>query len=220
MAVTAPLTPAPPDAARRGFLVAALWTAVFTQLLVGGFVAASGTGRVVQIPAVAAQAATPLGPQPLPPLPQVRPVGLTVPAIGVAENQLVDLAKLPTGELEVPVDFARVGWFVGGAAPGAPGPAVVAGHVDSRAGPAVFFRLRELRAGDAIEVPLSDGTVASFVVDTVEQHAKDAFPTAAVYGPVPGSALRLITCGGTFDYAARSYRDNIVVYASAAADRT
>ena len=54
-----------------------------------------------------------------------------------------------------------------------------------------------------------------FAVTRVEQYPKDAFPTAAVYGPVPGPELRLITCGGTFDRQAGSYRDNIVVYATA-----
>ena len=44
----------------------------------------------------------------------------------------------------------------------------------------------------------------------------DRFPTAAVYGPAAGPQLRLITCGGTFDPAVRSYESNVVVYAVAA----
>lgn len=165
------------------------------------------------VPAVSAAPAVG-GPQPLPPLPAVQPVGLHIPAIGVSESTLVSLRRTPSGELEVPADFARAGWFADGVPPGAPGPAVIAGHVDSRDGPAVFYRLRELQPGDTVDVALSDGTVAGFVVDDVQRHPKDAFPTAAVYGPVPGSALRLITCGGSFDAAVRSYRDNVVVFAS------
>jgi hypothetical protein len=92
---------------------------------------------------------------------------------------------------------------------------VLAGHVDDTTGPKVFFQLRELKAGDQVTVTRSDGRDVLFHVDAVEQYPKGAFPTNAVYGPAPGSSLRLITCGGTFDAAARSYRDNIVVYASA-----
>jgi hypothetical protein len=142
------------------------------------------------------------------------PVGLAIPAIGVDERTLVTLGRNPDGSLQVPSDYARAGWFTGGPVPGRPGPSVIAGHVDSRAGPAVFFRLRELRAGDVVAVRMSDGGQLLFRVDGVRQYPKANFPTSAVYGPVPGSALRLITCGGSFDRIVRSYRDNVVVYAS------
>ncbi len=155
------------------------------------------------------------GPTPLPAETAPDPVGLSIPAIGVNESTLVRLGRLPDGSLEVPTDFARAGWFTGAPTPGTPGTAVIAGHVDSKAnGPAVFFRLRDLRPGDSVTVRLSDGGTAQFVVDGVQQYPKDSFPTEAVYGPVPGAALRLITCGGSYDRAASSYRDNIVVYAS------
>jgi hypothetical protein len=91
---------------------------------------------------------------------------------------------------------------------------VIAGHVDSRLGPGVFFRLRALRVNDAITVQMSNGGRVRFVVDAVRQYPKASFPTAVVYGPAPGAALRLITCGGRFDRSQRSYQDNIVVYAS------
>jgi Sortase domain len=150
------------------------------------------------------------GPVPVGPV----PVGLAIPAIGVDERTLVTLGRNPDGSLQVPSDYARAGWFTGGPVPGRPGPSVIAGHVDSRAGPAVFFRLRELRAGDVVAVRMSDGGQLLFRVDGVRQYPKANFPTGAVYGPVPGSALRLITCGGSFDRMVRSYRDNVVVYAS------
>ncbi len=67
--------------------------------------------------------------------------------------------------------------------------------------------------GDRIEVTRSDGTVATFVVTTVTEFAKAAFPTAAVYGPTnQPTALRLITCGD-WDAAAHAYRGNTVVFA-------
>ncbi|MEU8639073.1 class F sortase [Amycolatopsis sp. NPDC048633] len=154
------------------------------------------------------------GPQPLPPAADVRPVRLRIPAIGVDAPALVPLGLGAGHQLEAPARFEDVGWYAAGPVPGDPGPAVIAAHVDSRSGPAPFFRLRDLRDGDQVFVARSDGQESRFVVDTVQRYPKNAFPTDAVYGPAPGSALRLITCGGSFDAAKRSYRDNIVVYAS------
>lgn len=144
----------------------------------------------------------------------VAPTGVRIPAIGVNATSLIPLKLMPaTGELEAPVDFDDTGWYAAGPVPGEPGPAVLAAHVDSRAGPAVFFRLRELKAGDAVYVPRSDGVTVKFTVTGVERYPKNAFPTQKVHGPTPDRALRLITCGGSFDSAKRSYRDNIVAYA-------
>jgi hypothetical protein len=91
---------------------------------------------------------------------------------------------------------------------------VITGHVDSVAGPAVFFRLRDVAVGDPVSVVRADGTTARFTVTRVARYPKAAFPAAEVYAPTPGAELRLITCGGAFDRAARSYLDDVVVYAS------
>ncbi|WP_459643101.1 class F sortase [Kineococcus sp. NUM-3379] len=148
----------------------------------------------------------------------MEPVSLSIPAIGV-ETDLLHLGIAADGTLEVPAleQDDTAGWLASGPVPGEPGPAVLAGHVDSRRGPAVFFRLRELRPGDGVHVRRSDGTVVDFVVDAVRRVPKDAFPTAEVYGPVPGPALRLLTCGGRFDARSGHYTDNVVVFASAGA---
>ncbi|HEY6744464.1 MAG TPA: class F sortase [Mycobacteriales bacterium] len=144
----------------------------------------------------------------------VAPTGMRIPAIGVTASSLVPLTIIPTtGELEAPAGFDQTGWYAAGPVPGEPGPAVIAAHVDSRAGPAVFFRLKELKAGDKVYVPRSDGITVTFTVTGVERYPKNAFPTQKVHGPTPDASLRLITCGGSFDHAKRSYRDNIVVYA-------
>jgi len=145
----------------------------------------------------------------------VAPTGVRIPAIGVNATGLVPLKIIPeTGELEAPKEFTHTGWYAAGPVPGEPGPAVIAAHVDSaKDGPAVFFRLKELKAGDKVFVPRSDGVTITFTVTGVERYPKNAFPTQKVHGPTPDRALRLITCGGSFDQAKRSYRDNIVVYA-------
>lgn len=144
------------------------------------------------------------------------PVAVAVPAIGV-RTRLVRLGLDDRREMEVPDDFSVAGWYTHAPKPGQTGPAVIAGHVDGGRGSAVFNRLRHLEAGDVVEVLRADGEVVVYVVDRVERHPKDAFPTEAVYGDTPGPELRLITCGGEFDRRARSHRDNVVVFASAAA---
>lgn len=138
------------------------------------------------------------------------PVSVSIPAIGV-RSDLVRLGLEPDGSAEVPDDPQLAGWFTGGPRPGDAGPAVIAGHVDTKTGPAVFARLDELTPGDEVEVTTARGTVR-FVADRAEQVAKDEFPTDRVYGPAPGDQLRLITCGGSFDRSVGHYRDNIVVY--------
>jgi Sortase domain len=142
----------------------------------------------------------------------LRATAVALPTIGV-RSALVALDVGSDGALEAPEDPDVAGWFVRGAAPGEPGPTVIAGHVDSRSGPAVFYRLDQLRPGDRVEVTRSDGQVLAYRVATVEQHPKNAFPTARVYGPTPGPELHLITCGGDFDRRIRHYRDNVVVTA-------
>ena len=141
-----------------------------------------------------------------------RPVWLTVPAIGV-RTRLVDLGLNKNGTLQVPENTAVAGWFTASPRPGAIGSAVIAGHVDSRTGPAVFFWLRTMRRGERIYVGRADGTLAVFTVTSVRMYPKDKFPTAAVYGPVPDAELRLITCGGIFDQSVGSYLSNVVVFA-------
>jgi hypothetical protein len=126
---------------------------------------------------------------------------------------LVRLGRERDGGMQVPVDFARAGWFAEGPSPGQVGPAVIAGHVDSKTGPAVFFRLRELRPGDTVQVERADGARLRFVVGRARSFPKATFPTAEVFGPAPWAALRLVTCGGDFDRARGSYRDNLVVFA-------
>jgi hypothetical protein len=88
------------------------------------------------------------------------------------------------------------------------------GHVDSRAGPGVFWRLRDLRPQQLIVVTRADARVVTFAVDRVERYPKGDFPTVRVYGNTDGQVgLRLITCGGVFDRSTGHYRDNVVVFA-------
>ena len=128
-------------------------------------------------------------------------------------SSLVQLGLNPDGSLEVPVDFGQAGWYSGGPAPGEKGPAVIAGHVDSYRGPAVFADLNKLKPDDIVRIARVDGTKVRFRVTRIDRYPKDYFPTDQVYGPTEKPELRLITCGGTFNPSTGSYRDNTVVYA-------
>ena len=145
--------------------------------------------------------------------PVAEPVSLVIPSIGVTTS-LVHLGLTSSGALQVPSTTTVAGWYTGSPRPGAVGSAVIAGHIDSVTGPGIFYRLAQLQRGDRVYVRRADGTLAVFEVTQVQSYAKDDFPTAAVYGPVPDPELRLITCGGTFDYSTRSYLSNTVVYAT------
>ncbi|MGI5285595.1 class F sortase [Nonomuraea polychroma] len=140
------------------------------------------------------------------------PVRLRIPAIGVSTK--VILLRLDTkGRLVAPKQFDRVGWNKAGPEPGEQGVAVIAGHVDSATGPAVFYRLRQLRKGDRVHVDRADGTTVTFVVNRLARYPKNRIPDKEVYSSGKGTQLRLITCGGTFDRERRSYRDNVIVFA-------
>ncbi|MFI6482582.1 class F sortase [Nonomuraea sp. NPDC050663] len=138
------------------------------------------------------------------------PVRLRIPSIGVS-TKIIPLPLDRKGKLVAPKRFDLAGWNVAGPEPGERGAAVIAGHVDSRTGPAVFYRLRSLTPGRKIHVHRADGTRATFTVYRIAQYSKAKVPNAVVYGATRGPELRLITCGGSFD--GRSYRDNVVVFA-------
>lgn len=142
------------------------------------------------------------------------PVSLAIPSIGVKTEGIIDLGLDKNGKLEAPVDFDTAGWYAGGPTPGEFGPSVIGAHVDSKAGPAVFYRLGSLKKGAEVSVLRKDGSTAVFVVDSVARYSKADFPTAKVYGDTKGRAeLRLITCGGAFDQSTGHYVDNIVAFA-------
>jgi len=146
-------------------------------------------------------------------LPESPPTRLIIPAIDVNTTAVMDLRLTADHTLEVPPDAETVGWYTGAPTPGEVGPAVLAAHVDWKGEKGVFYDLHEMQSGEEIVIERTDGSTVRFVVRRVEQHPKDRFPTDQVYGDVDTPQLRLITCGGDFNDEARSYRDNIIVFA-------
>lgn len=162
----------------------------------------------------AAPGADPTGRHADPVPPSEGPVTLHIPSIDLSAGPLSGLGLNPDDTVEVPTDFARAGWFELGPSPGEIGSAVILGHVDSLRGPAVFFRLRELRPGDRVDVELADGSTARFAVTAVETYPKEQFPARRVYASTGSRDLQLVTCGGEFDRGTGHYLANVVVYTS------
>ncbi|MFI2613377.1 class F sortase [Streptomyces sp. NPDC018584] len=188
----------------------ALWGSGLTNLPGGlsgpatGDVAAVGRPHAVDLP----PAHEPLTP--------ARPARVAVPSLKIGAP--VTARGLDARGAIDPPPFAEadaVGWYGGGTRPGAPGAALFVGHVDTETDPAVFYDLSAARPGEKIDVTRDDGTVAQFTIDDVQVVTSDRFDAKKAYGPhEEGRAeLRLITCGGTFDRATRSYTANVIVSA-------
>lgn len=126
--------------------------------------------------------------------PAGRPTRIRIRSIGV-DSRLEALRLDDDGDLTPPEHVGRAGWYADGIRPGDVGPAVIAGQVNSGRGPGVFQRLRELRAGDRIDV-VRGGRTIRFTVVSRSWHPPAEFPTDDVYGPAPGRELRLVTLGG------------------------
>jgi sortase (surface protein transpeptidase) len=194
-------------------------------IMVAGLIAViAGATQVIESPAATAtrvdvgqldrSAGAPSGGHP-----QVAtPVHITIPSVGI-DADLVYLRVGPDGTLPAPARFTVAGWWAGGARPGAPGPAVIEGHVDTYRGPAVFYRVRDLKPGDVVTVGRRDGSTVRFVVQALRQFPKRRFPTNLVYGATSAPTLRLITCGGAFDHHTGHYEDNVVVFAHLAGSK-
>ncbi|MFH8784898.1 class F sortase [Streptomyces roseoverticillatus] len=214
--------PGPPSRAggRGRLLTGVVWVALLVGLWLWGREITEGHGPSVtptagDVAAAGRPLADPLPPA-RPPLPPAPPRSLTVKALGV--DAPVEARGLdPAGAVDPPpYDRAgTVGWYRRGPRPGEPGAAVLVGHVDTDNAPAVFYDLGSLKPGDTVAVGRADGTTAEFTVEDVSVFTKERFDAAKAYGPRDGkrAELRLITCGGDFDRARRSYSANVVVSA-------
>ncbi|MGE5133575.1 MAG: class F sortase [Gemmatimonadota bacterium] len=210
-----PATPVNLRARVAGMLGAVLLTAGAIALLV-----AAAAQVHAPLPSLAAAGA--IGPSGgRGPLHRSLPVAIDIPAIGV-HSRLLHLGLSTRGTMQVPSLATQAGqaaWYRYSATPGQLGASVIEGHVDTYVGPAVFFRLGALRPGNKVEVRLADGVTAVFRVTGVRLYAKTRYPAQTIYRAPGYPALRLVTCGGAFDYATRSYRSSVVVFAALASSR-
>jgi sortase (surface protein transpeptidase) len=203
-------------AVRRPAAIALIAGLLVAGVGVTGLALASQTGHPAVPVGRPKLVPVPLGRQAAAPQPTMHhvpaPTRLIIPSIGVRSG-LVRLGLTSAGAVQVPASAAVAGWYTGSSRPGAVGPAVIVGHIDSETAPGVFFRLRLLRPGRLVYVRRADGSLAVFRVTAVHSYQKADFPTPAVYGPAPNAQLRLITCGGAFDFETGHYLSNVIVYA-------
>lgn len=202
-----------------GSLRARIAGIVGVLLLLGGTVAVIAAVRLQEHapqPSLSAAGATGPSAGKGPSVRRSLPVSIDIPAIDV-NSKLLHLGVSPDGTIQVPSLSSTPGeaaWYKYSATPGQIGVSVIEGHVDTYRGPAIFFRLGGLRPGDLVEVTLADGITAAFRVTGVRVYLKSKFPARTIYGATRYAALRLITCGGVFDYATGHYLSSTVVFAS------
>ncbi|OPC79543.1 hypothetical protein B4N89_35740 [Embleya scabrispora] len=161
----------------------------------------------------AGSAAAPAPPEG-PILARSEPVTVDITEIGV-HAPVTSVGLDADGAVQVPPaeDERRAGWYDQGPTPGELGPAVLVGHLDSAAGPAVFYEVGNLRPGATVEIRRADQSTAIFTVDAVERFTKTDFPTQRVYGDLNRAELRVITCGGDYDADKGGYQDNTILFA-------
>jgi hypothetical protein len=153
-------------------------------------------------------------PSPVPDV--VPPVRLEVPALGV-DAPLDRAGVRPDGQMELPDDVGRAGWYRFGPAPGAPGSAVLAGHVDdAEQGLGALAPLREAEPGQEVLVTDAAGATTRWRVVSRELLDKQALPVDLLFGREGPPRLTLVTCGGPFLPDVGGYRDNVVVVAEPA----
>lgn len=141
------------------------------------------------------------------------PVRVRIASQGI-DAPIVPVGISTDGDMETPPGYDQVGWYRFGARPGDPGRAVLAGHLDSRDGPAVFFTLGALQPGDTIEVQFAGGDEAQlFVVRQSAQYPVGSAPLGDIFGPSDRPQLVPITCAGQFQNRETGYSDRVVVYA-------
>lgn len=134
---------------------------------------------------------------------------ILIPALGVSAPVIGVTAA--GGVLRPPDDPQQIGWWDGGARPGAAhGSAVLTGHT-VHAGGGAFDDLDRLRAGDRVEV-VTAGGILRYRVHVVSRYSKAGLAQhrAELFDRSGPARLVLVTCDG---WDGTSYLSNAVVVA-------
>ncbi|MDM5314715.1 class F sortase [Fictibacillus sp. b24] len=148
----------------------------------------------------------------------ITPSAIEIPALNI-NTEIEKVGTLKNGQMGVPKGMDTVGWFGDGAKPGSPGNAVIAGHVDSKTGPAVFYKLEDLEKGDEVIVKNKDGKTLTFEVTGKEKYDRKNAPVDKIFDYSYGSKLNLITCTGTFNRDEGTHEERLVVYTELKTDK-
>ncbi|MGD6966165.1 sortase domain-containing protein [Rossellomorea vietnamensis] len=139
------------------------------------------------------------------------PARIKIPSMDI-DTGVIPVGLLDNGEMEVPEETDITGWYDRGAKPGARGNAVIAGHVDSQEGPAIFFYLKDIEIGETITIFDENGKEKTFKVKAKESYKNEEAPIEKIFGSSSERNLNLITCTGTFNYDEHLYPDRLVIY--------
>jgi hypothetical protein len=148
----------------------------------------------------------------LAPSPVAAPTRVIIAALHI-DGPVIPVGVNAASQLDVPPDARTLVWYRYGPSPGGPGSAVIAGHLNWRGTTGIFARLDEMPVGATITVVYDDGSQRDFIVSAVELVDKPAVAVNGTFARDGESLLRLVTCGGEFEKAVRSYRSNVVVTA-------
>ncbi|MGH7922052.1 MAG: class F sortase [Candidatus Dormibacteraceae bacterium] len=214
------LRPPAPRGRTKELFLALLGVALGASLVVVGINVASAVLGTSSPPAASRIPTAPKGtaPAPIPtataaPAPAT-PTALSIPAIGV-QAQVEDVGLDATGAMAVPSNIDDTAWYDDGPAPGQAGDAVLDGHLDWYTGPAVFWNLANLHAGDTISVTMSSGSRLNFDVETLQSYPYTSAPPGLFSTSGP-PRLSLITCAGQWDAGKQIYSNRLVVTAAPA----
>jgi sortase (surface protein transpeptidase) len=138
---------------------------------------------------------------------------LIIPSLGV-DSRVLSVGVNAQGALETPNNVYDTAWYNESAEPGGPGATLIDGHISSWTAHGVFYGLKDLVAGDTIQIVRGDGKVFTYkVVKTVIYPATDVDMSAAMTPVVAGaSGLNLISCSGDVIPGTSTFNKRIVVF--------
>lgn len=139
---------------------------------------------------------------------------ISIPSIGV-DAHIETVGINGKGNIGTPSKLYDVGWYKDGASIGAPGVAIVDGHVENLLlTPGVFYNLHKVAAGADVYVTDKAGSNIHFVVTDIQDYDLATAPVQEIYNDTSGAAiLRLITCRKTLANGKYAYNHRIVVTA-------
>lgn len=140
---------------------------------------------------------------------------IRIPKLGVSARVL-QVGVTSSGALGTPTNVFDTAWYTGSSKPGLPGATLIDGHVSSWTTHGVFYGLKNLVAGDRLEIERGDGTKLEYTVNKVAAYDENNVDMSALMVPIkPGtSGLNLITCGGKFDSKSNEFTQRIAVFAT------
>lgn len=120
-----------------------------------------------------------------------------------------------SGAIVTPNNVYDAGWYTGSAKPGQPGATLIDGHVSSWTTRGVFYGIKTLQPGDALQIVRGDGALINYRVVKTQTYDADHVDMQAAVSPVnPGKpGLNLITCGGKVKPGTSEFTQRTIVFA-------